>query len=356
MKKKSTYLILILIAYLFINSKEAIYSITTGLDLFIKNVLPSLFPFFVLSNMLFALGFANDIAPLFKKPMKLFSLSKNAAFPILLSFISGYPIGSKTVCEMYENNYFSKNEAQRLLTICSNPSPIFIIATVGITFLNNKITGMILLFSIYITAILLCFLTSVFSKSKNTYSYKQKEEKQSFYKIFSNAISGSMINLLNILGYILFFSLVINIFDNTIFPLLKNISPKWLIAIFKGMMEMTIGCKEISTLKSIDVSLMLTILSFILGFGGLCANFQCLSFINKTDLSEQVYLFSKLIYGLINAFITFIFTKIISKEAISCFYVGYMPGMNLEKILIFQGIIIFVFLIIYVLIKLFWDE
>ena len=187
MKKKSTYLILILIAYLFINSKEAIYSITSGLNLFVKNVLPSLFPFFVLSNMLFALGFANDIAPFFKKVMKMFSLDKNAAFPILLSFISGYPIGSKTVCEMYENNCFSKNEAQRLLTICSNPSPIFIIATVGITFLNNKIAGIILLLSIYITAILLCFLTSVLSKSKNTISYKQKEEKQSFYKIFSNA-------------------------------------------------------------------------------------------------------------------------------------------------------------------------
>ena len=62
-----------------------------------------------------------------------------------MGIISGYPVGAKVVCNLYDNKICSKSEAERLIAFTSNSGPIFILGSVGISLLGNAQIGKILL-------------------------------------------------------------------------------------------------------------------------------------------------------------------------------------------------------------------
>ena len=55
--------------------------------------------------------------------------------------LSGYPLGAKLTCDLYNENKISKSEAQRILCFSNNSGPIFIIGTIGTQMLNNSALG-----------------------------------------------------------------------------------------------------------------------------------------------------------------------------------------------------------------------
>lgn len=102
-----------------------------GLNLWVNSVVPSLFPFLVATELLSYTNAVNIIGRKLDKFMKpIFNMSGAAAYPLVLGFISGYPIGAKTVCQIYSSGLCSKKEAEILLAYTNNSGPLFIIGTV----------------------------------------------------------------------------------------------------------------------------------------------------------------------------------------------------------------------------------
>ena len=95
-------------------------------------VIPSLFPFLVISSLLIALGFGEWLAPYFSGLMTpLFRLPGQASGPLLLGLVGGYPIGAQSAAELYQQGLLTKEEAERLLAFCNNSNPIFLISVLG---------------------------------------------------------------------------------------------------------------------------------------------------------------------------------------------------------------------------------
>ncbi|MDR1299354.1 MAG: sporulation protein, partial [Oscillospiraceae bacterium] len=119
-------------AALVIYTGESVKAAMYGLELCANVIVPSLFPFFVLSSLMVDTGAARRIgAPLGRVMRPLFNVRGECAAAVVLGIIGGYPVGARTVINLYENGDCSKAEAERLLSFCNNSGPAFIFGVVG---------------------------------------------------------------------------------------------------------------------------------------------------------------------------------------------------------------------------------
>ncbi|HHX67937.1 MAG TPA: sporulation integral membrane protein YlbJ, partial [Gallicola sp.] len=193
-------------------------------------------------------------------------------------------------------------------------------------------------------------------------------------EILGDAIKNSINILLMVSGFIISFSVFINLLDvlnvTTVFSKFTRIivpyfgiSEKSLPAMLKGFFEITTGIKNIGSLKTITLTEKLIITSIILGWGGLSVHLQVISILSKTDLSIKIYIIGKLLHGLISGMYTFALLHLIKPDMIVSYYfidklknnISYSPHMCAAiSIFLLSGIIILILIIILSTIFLFY--
>ena len=160
-KIKRNILTLIFLAFagsLLLFSSSNLPAIKKGLSLWANSVVPSLFPFFVATDLLMHTNFVNILGRFLNKLMKpLCNIRGEGAFGFIMGLISGYPVGAKIACDFRENNICSKEECERLLSFTNNSGPLFIVGTVGISMFGNSTIGLLLL----VTHILACITVGI---------------------------------------------------------------------------------------------------------------------------------------------------------------------------------------------------
>ena len=117
-------------------------STKNGLSLWWEVVLPSLFPFVVLSNLITKTAIPMFFGKVLNPVMKfIFNLPGISALPLFLGMTGGYPIGAKVTSDLRSNNQISKNIANRLIAFTNNSGPLFITGAIGIGLYGNKQIG-----------------------------------------------------------------------------------------------------------------------------------------------------------------------------------------------------------------------
>lgn len=308
----------------------------SGLALWANSVVPSLFPFFIATELLCSTSLVHDIGRFLDPFMKpLFNVSGEGGFALIMGIISGYPTGAKIASRFWQDSTCSKEECERLLSFTNNSGPLFIIGTVGISMFGNTMIGL-LLFITHVLASITVGIIFRFWKYNNT-SKKPKNSSISKIKsytsnnvsilnlgeIIGNSITNSISTILMIGGFVVLFSVVISILKASnllkllavfINPILHTLSiPEELSKyIITGFLEITNGINGISSvhLKAISINIIVT--AFLLGFGGISVMLQVLSIISKTDLSPKPYIIGKLLHGIISAIYTYVFINIFS--------------------------------------------
>ncbi len=333
-------LISILIGYLFLYSEKSIHAGREAIAIFANSVLPSLFPFFVLSGILLEMGIVEKLSIIFAPLMKtLFKVSGSGAYPFILSLICGYPLGSKTVCDLYRDSLLKKEESEILLSLCSTPNPIFVVGTLCTSFLNIESAPFIILISLYSGVVLTGIIKSFtyknvpLSPSKITY-----RKKQNLLLVFASSIKNSILNLGNILAYIMFFMVLISFLDTLILSNLTYLNLPYYISSFvtsfiKGLFEMTIGLKSLALNTFLPTPILLSLCVFILSFSGLCINMQCIAFIIKTDLSIKKFMFFKVLQGVVSASICYTLSSFFPFSEKTISLNGAVPKNNIHLLL-----------------------
>ena len=339
-----TILITLFIVLFIINLNTCMQSTFTGLNLVIKAILPTIFPFSVICNLIIHYDgisfYSNILGPIICKPLK---LSNCSSFPIVASLLCGYPLGCKYCCDLYELGYISKEEYLRLLNIASNASPIFLIGSVGAAMLGNIKYGFILLLGNYLAPLIIGFFTK-----KNTHEFNNSNEyplktdgSYNFGIIIKTSIENAINTTLQVGAFVIIFSIIIGIIkNNSLINIIFNnvekllsLSPNSLYGIFLGSIECTNGCKILTSISS-SIIFKLSAISFICSFSGLSIIGQISSFTGKFNISLKKYSFIKFIQGIISFIITFIFSSIfISTETTSSIYIH--SYYNANKLLFF---------------------
>ena len=122
---------------LVIFSKSNLTAATNGLTLWATCIVPSLFPFFVITNLLSQTKVVLFTGKLLDRIMRpLFNVPGIGGFAFVMGLISGYPVGAKVVADFRENKLVTKDEGERLLAFTNNSGPLFILSSVGISLLE----------------------------------------------------------------------------------------------------------------------------------------------------------------------------------------------------------------------------
>ena len=96
---------------LLIFSTTNLSAVKSGLYLWVNSVIPSLFPFFVATELLMHTNIVNQLGIILHRFMKpLFNISGEGAFAFVIGIISGYPIGAKIATTFRQNNVCTKEE------------------------------------------------------------------------------------------------------------------------------------------------------------------------------------------------------------------------------------------------------
>lgn len=315
--KKTINTILILTILIFVaieilsDSKSILEAVNFSFNIWKDNVFPSLFPFFVLSELLINYGFIELIGEIFRPFMnKVFKTKGVSAFALIMSMISGFPSSAKYIRELHKQELINENEATKLLMFTHFSNPLFILGTISLLFLNNKEVGLLILICHYlgnfiIGIIFRNYFPSTDEKQKlsikvviDKIGEKRIKNKKSFGEIVTNALLNSINTLILILGVVTMFLVITTIIDNNI-----NIN-SFHQSILNGIIEMTQGLKYVS-LEEIPLKLKCILSTMIISFGGLSVHMQIISILSDTNIKYFPFLTARIIHALISSLLVF---------------------------------------------------
>ena len=303
MKKVKNFIFIIFFLYIilqiFLNNQLVHDSIFFGYNLFIYNVLPNLFPFLVISNLLINYGFVEICYKVFNKIMtKMFRISGNGAFIFIMSLLTGFPSNAKYTKELYENNKIDEVEGSKILMFTHFSNPLFIIGTIS-TFINKKVALTILLCHYLGNIIIgLIFRNSFITKKNNNIT---KIAKENFGIVFSKSIISTINTLLLIFGTMISFLIISTIVKNNLH--LNAFSN----ALISGILEMTQGLKYVSLLN-INYKIKAILMTIFISFGGISVHTQVLSIISDTKIKYQPFLIARLLHASISSLLVYFIT------------------------------------------------
>ena len=326
------FIFVIIAICLVIFSRTNLSAASNGLALWATCVVPSLFPFFVITNLLSYTKVVSFIGKLLDKFMKpFFNVPGIAGFAFIMGIISGYPVGAKIVSDFREKGLVDKDEGERMLAFTNNSGPLFILSSVGISLFGDTKTGLLLLCTHVLSCITVGIILGKFSVNRceeNNYM-KTKAIVQNnnvtlknLGEVLGSSINNAISTILLIGGFVVIFSVIISILNSThaldffskfLNPVLNflGFDLNFSKPLLSGIIELTNGVKSVSTVHIKAISQNIVLCAFLLGFGGFSVLLQVFSIISKTDLSIKKYFIGKLLQGFIASIYTFLALKFI---------------------------------------------
>lgn len=288
-KLKNILLLLLLAAFaaaLIAAPAEASDAARQGLALCLQTVLPSLFPFFVLSSLVVASGvgdgFGRALAPVMRP---LFGVSGTGAAALALGLVGGYPVGARTAAELYRGGALSKAEAERLLAFCSNAGPGFILGVCGTAVLHSARAGLYLYLIHVAAAVLTGVMLRRLSPVENAPACPlRRTQGQSL--AFPAAVRDSFAAAWSVCGFVVIFAVVLRYVT-----LLLPGQP-----LLVGFLELTNGVLSLRADRGGFV-----LCAVFLGWGGLSVHAQTLSVLEGSGLSPRLYFPGKAMQAALSA-------------------------------------------------------
>lgn len=304
MKKRYINTLIIIISIFFLieiilNRTLIFNTVGFSLDIWITSIFPSLFPFFVLSDILNNYNIINYIPNKIKNILKkLFNISSNALFIFFISILSGFPSNARNIKNLYKENKISKEEAEHLLFFTHFSNPMFILGTLVTIFLNNKSLGLIILISHYLPNFIIALLLRKNNNPNNNYTINKKNN-PNFGIIFTKSIKSAIDSLLMILGTLTIFLIISTIIIN-----LFNLN-KVNTLLIKSILELTNGLKELSSLN-FNNKILIILSSCILSFGGLSVHMQVINELTETNISYKNFFVGRIFQTTLSLIVSYI--------------------------------------------------
>lgn len=317
-------LILFLMVSIIKDPALSINSAKSGLNIWFNVLLPSLLPFFILSELLILSGFVKTFGNFLKPIMKpFFNVSGEGSFPLIMSMVSGYPVGSKLTCSLRRKKIITKDEADRLICFTSTSGPLFMIGAVLVGMLNSPSLKLLIILPHYLGAITIGILLR-FYKPRGIKGPKLNSdiyiETTTYHKspkplgyLISESVKDGMNSIIAIGGFVIIYSVIIDVLLNSnlinvsILNMSRylNLDIELLKSLFAGIFEISIGSQKLASLN-INIFYKICLINFIIAWGGFSTQSQALSFISQTDISSKIFIVSKFFHGLFSALYTYV--------------------------------------------------
>ena len=208
----------ILMLLLIIYSKQAAEGAFAGIELCLRTVIPSLFPFFVVSAWINPILLSIRI-PLLQGISHILGIPQGCEGLLLMGLIGGYPVGAQAIAEYYQRGCLSKEHALRLLGFCNNAGPAFIFGIGGNLFPNLWIVWIV-----WAIHVLSAIITGFLLPYSITTQLRMQSSNAS--KTFTQALKQGINATVTVCAWIILFRALGNIFKPLAaqFPVLEILS------------------------------------------------------------------------------------------------------------------------------------
>lgn len=299
--------VLALFICLFVFPSDCAAGAKDGLLLWFNTMIPAVFPFILLTNILRRLGGISLFSRLFGKFIqKLFCCSEGGAYAVIVGFLCGYPMGAKAVCDSLASGAVTRSEAAYLLAFCNNPSPMFIINFVLASCLHKPEAAALFFIIVYSCT----WLNARLWYAKKYKKYINHTESSDYHKASLHAAKGTsaaeglLMASLELIQKIGVYMIVFSIICRLIFLLPGTTMPiVFLKTIIAGLTEQTTGLAALGTLI-LPVRIKIVPAAVFTCFGGFATTAQTYGIIRAQGLSIKDYTLSKLSHGALAGLMT----------------------------------------------------
>ena len=263
---------------LIFDAGTAVSGATEGIELCLRTVIPSLYPFAILSILLVGLLQYCQMPWLYPLGRWL-HLPKNAEKLLLIGLLGGYPVGAQCIRHACDAGALSKQDAQRMLCFCNNAGPAFIFGIGMHLFGYSGICWLAWLIHI-LSALLVGAVTPAW-----------KKEDDAFLHIQSVPLIDAVQRATRVMGiicsWVVLFRIILAFLDRWILWLF----PTQVSILISGSLELTNGCAQLAQIESLGVRFVFFVT--MLGLGGLCVGLQTQAVLSGSGLSLRPYFLGK---------------------------------------------------------------
>ena len=275
-----------------------------ALSLCIGQIIPVLFP----------IGAAGGLLTLCAPPPRflcrpigvVFRLSDASVGALLISLVSGFPIGAMLASRLLEAGRIDSEEASRLASYTNNASAAFLTGVVGAGFFGNVRLGWIL----WSASTLSALIVGVWMARGAPAPQKSRTREHPLPKPrqIADSLKATGIGMVNLTAFVVFFAVFCAFLNRTLSALLPVSNFSALVqAAVSAFFELTAGSSAIAKL-SLSLPLRMALAGAACGFGGLSVCMQCMA-AGKAVRGKRL-LSARLIIGSLSGILAFLFTLI----------------------------------------------
>lgn len=281
-------------------SGQVIQSCRYAVELCLSLILPSLFPFFVLSVLLNRLGLPGYLGRLLTPlASRVYGVTGAGASALLIGLTGGYPLGAAYIADMERSGAITAREGERLLAFCNNSGPAFIIGAVGAGAFGSGKAGLLL----YLCHVLSAMLTGLFFRQKDYCREIPPLRLDTVYisQALPEAVKQAMGALLNVCGFVMCFTVLVGLLDaGGAFSLLCGqlsaafgLELQFTHAALTGVLELGSAAGALRGLSPTPLNMALA--AGILGWGGISVHFQTLAVLAGSKIKGALHFAGRLI-------------------------------------------------------------
>lgn len=300
-----------------------------GLTVWWNIVFPGLLPFLVLFEIMLAFGLAHGMGALLSPFMRrLFGLPGEAALPVVIGWLGGYPAGAEAVATLRKRELISRSQGQQLLAFAHMPNPLFMLVIVGAGFLHKPLAGLLVAGAVWISAVWLLILASLF-RSKSGIALQEvaqqsnadlserkaelpgsniarkaaaamakgrESDGRSLGKVLGDSVTASVQRLMMIGGFMIIASMIARLAEPLFAPLVKLGLTFAGPALFEG--HLGAYAAAVWELPGVDMAMVCAVIAAVLSWGGLSGIMQTGYSVSGTDLKLLPFVLHRLNHAL----------------------------------------------------------
>jgi sporulation integral membrane protein YlbJ len=306
-----------------------------GLRVWWEIVFPALLPFFVAAEILMALGVVHFLGILLEPLMRpVFDVPGVGAFALAMGITGGYPIGAKITASLRRRGLCNQIEGERLASFTNTADPLFMSGAVAVGMFHAPNLAGAICGVHYISAIILGVLLRLHGGLQRRYVpktgvadkgnifrrafdelYKARQaDGRPIGQVFGDSVRDSIGSLLLVGGFIMMFSVIIEVLTVSgvlkliEVPLTFIISPlrvenTLIPPMISGLFEITLGT-ELASKAAAPVLDRLMVANAVIAWSGLSVFGQVSAMVSGTDIRMTPYLIARLIHAVVAAVIT----------------------------------------------------
>lgn len=279
---------------LILDTKTAVFGVTKGITVCIETMIPSLFPFLIVSKLLSG-NLSGRQIPFLRPFAHVCGIPEGFESILAIGFLGGYPIGASIIGSAYRNQNLDRKTASRLLCFCNNAGPSFIFG-MSVFLFDTILAG----WSIWFIQIAAAIIVGIVLPGKSRTTYFDRSNRQV-------AIVDSLDSGIRTMGSICAWVIVFRVMITYLEKWFGRFPNGTLRTILVGVLELSNGCIYLNDIPSQAVRFV--IFNALLSFGGICVLMQTQSAARGLEMSK--YIQGKILQCEISTLLAVIFQKII---------------------------------------------